>query len=91
AVTDTAGAGDPDAGEVLLRIEDDGPGLDDGELTAARDRFWRSPRHSGVDGSGLGLAIADELARAAGGTLGLRAARPHGLVVEFRLPVPGHR
>ncbi|MGP2440820.1 ATP-binding protein [Streptomyces sp. JW3] len=78
--------GDPGAGDVLLRIEDDGPGLDDAELAAARDRFWRSPRHSGVDGSGLGLAIADELARAAGGTLALRAARPHGLVVEFRLP-----
>ncbi|CAL9661551.1 Adaptive-response sensory-kinase SasA [Streptomyces sp. enrichment culture] len=90
-VTDTAGAGAPDAGDVLLRIEDDGPGLDDGELAAARDRFWRSPRHSGVDGSGLGLAIADELARAAGGSLGLRAARPHGLVVEFRLLGPGRR
>lgn len=90
-VTVTVRGGDPDTGDVLLRIEDDGPGLDDGELTAARDRFWRSPRHSGVDGSGLGLAIADELARAAGGTLDLRAARPHGLVVEFRLAGPGRR
>ncbi|OQR61690.1 hypothetical protein B6E66_23295 [Streptomyces maremycinicus] len=82
-VTLCGGAG---GGEVVLRVEDDGPGLDATELGAARDRFWRSSRHSGIDGSGLGLAIADELARAAGGTLTLRAHHPHGLIVEFRPP-----
>ncbi|MDQ0778965.1 signal transduction histidine kinase [Streptomyces aurantiacus] len=76
-------------GGLLLRVEDDGPGLDAQEITAARNRFWRSARHSGVDGSGLGLAIGDELARAAGGTLELRARQPQGLVVEFRLPDVG--
>ncbi|MER5439757.1 HAMP domain-containing sensor histidine kinase [Streptomyces sp. NPDC002790] len=72
----------------VLRIADDGPGLAQQELAFARDRFWRSPRHTTIDGSGLGLAIADELARAVGGTLDLRAAQPHGLLVEFRLPAP---
>ncbi|MGP3769593.1 sensor histidine kinase [Streptomyces sp. SDT5-1] len=72
--------------DLLLTVADDGPGLDAEELTAARGRFWRSARHGGIDGSGLGLAIADELARAAGGTLELHAGRPHGLVVLFRLP-----
>ncbi|MFE9687919.1 ATP-binding protein [Streptomyces sp. NPDC006285] len=74
-----------------LKVEDDGPGLDAQELLAARNRFWRSSRHGGIDGSGLGLAIADELARAAGGTLELRARRPRGLVVEFRLPGGGQQ
>ncbi|GAA4105972.1 HAMP domain-containing sensor histidine kinase [Actinomadura miaoliensis] len=74
-------------GTAVLRVADDGPGLDPDELEAARRRFWRSPRHGNVEGSGLGLAIADELARAGGGTLALRPADPHGLVVELRLPL----
>ncbi|WP_432014638.1 sensor histidine kinase [Streptomyces cucumeris] len=69
-----------------LRIADDGPGLDPEHLAAAPGRFWRSPGHGNIPGSGLGLAIAAELARAAGCTLALRAAEPHGLVVEVRLP-----
>ncbi|MFF3501860.1 sensor histidine kinase [Streptomyces sp. NPDC003247] len=90
-ITVTLADGAEEDGDVLLRVEDDGPGLDAEELDAARGRFWRSPRHGGVDGSGLGLAIADELARAAGGTLVLRAGRPRGLLVEFRLPRAGPR
>ncbi|MDT3395369.1 HAMP domain-containing sensor histidine kinase [Streptomyces sp. B1866] len=74
-------------GEAVLRVADDGPGLAPDERAAARGRFWRSPRHSNTEGSGLGLAIADELARAAGGTLALLPAEPHGLVVELRLPL----
>ncbi|MFG2002897.1 sensor histidine kinase [Spirillospora sp. NPDC048911] len=72
-------------GSAVLRVTDDGPGLDPEELAAARNRFWRSPRHGNVEGSGLGLAIADELARAANGTLTLHPAAPHGLTVELRL------
>ncbi|MBL1098739.1 sensor histidine kinase [Streptomyces coffeae] len=69
-----------------LRIADDGPGLAPEHLAAASGRFWRSPGHGNIPGSGLGLAIAAELARAAGCTLVLRPAEPHGLVVELRLP-----
>ncbi|MEU5002422.1 HAMP domain-containing sensor histidine kinase [Streptomyces sp. NPDC021622] len=75
------------AGEVVLRVADDGPGLPPDELAVARDRFWRSPRHSNVDGSGLGLALADELARASGGSLDLLPREPRGLVVRLRLPL----
>ncbi|MER7790568.1 HAMP domain-containing sensor histidine kinase [Streptomyces sp. NPDC097640] len=70
----------------VLRIADDGPGLEAEQFEAALGRFWRSPGHGNVPGSGLGLAIASELARAAGCELSLRPAAPHGLVVELRLP-----
>ncbi|KUJ68373.1 histidine kinase [Streptomyces albus subsp. albus] len=73
-------------GAGVLRVADDGPGLDAEQRAAALGRFWRSPGHGNVPGSGLGLAIAAELARACGGTLVLRAGRPRGLVVELRLP-----
>ncbi|MGY0056026.1 sensor histidine kinase [Streptomyces sp. LZ34] len=69
----------------VLRIADDGPGLEPEQLEAALGRFWRSPGHGNVPGSGLGLAIASELARAADCELSLRPATPHGLVVELRL------
>ncbi|MEU5027622.1 sensor histidine kinase [Streptomyces milbemycinicus] len=70
----------------VLRIADDGPGLEPDQFEAALGRFWRSPGHGNVPGSGLGLAIASELARAADCELSLRPATPHGLVVEVRLP-----
>lgn len=76
-----------DGESTVLRVTDDGPGLDPEELAAARNRFWRSPRHGNVEGSGLGLAIADELARSANGGLALLPADPHGLTVELRLPL----
>lgn len=72
----------------VLRIADDGPGLEPDQFEAALGRFWRSPGHGNVPGSGLGLAIASELARAADCELSLRPATPHGLVVEVRLPEP---
>ncbi|WP_405017726.1 HAMP domain-containing histidine kinase [Kitasatospora sp. NBC_00070] len=69
----------------VLRVADDGPGLDETGRRAALGRFWRAPEQRNVTGSGLGLAIAAELARGCGGSLALLANRPHGLVVELRL------
>ncbi|MER6582403.1 HAMP domain-containing sensor histidine kinase [Nonomuraea sp. NPDC001023] len=74
-------------GEVL-RVADDGPGLDAAERAEALGRFWRSGAHANVPGSGLGLAIAAELAKACGATLRLLPAVPHGLVVELALAQP---
>lgn len=70
----------------MLRIADDGPGLEEQERHDALGRFWRSGAHANVPGSGLGLAIAAELADSAGWRLTLSAAEPHGLVVELAQP-----
>lgn len=77
----------PDAGTVV-RVADDGPGVPDDQLTSLLRRFTRSPEHQNIPGSGLGLAIADEIARLSGGTLGLSANTPHGLVAHLHLPPP---
>jgi signal transduction histidine kinase len=72
--------------EVVIRVTDAGPGLDEEELARIGDRFWRSPRHQNTDGSGLGLSIARALLTANGGSIGFAAERPTGLTVTFTLP-----
>jgi signal transduction histidine kinase len=72
--------------EVVVRVSDSGPGLDEDELARIGDRFWRSPRHQNVDGSGLGLSIARALLTANGGRLGFETHHPRGLTVTLTLP-----
>ena len=76
----TAHAGD----QLVIAVEDDGPGL------AEEDRAQVIERGARLDesapGSGLGLAIVDELAKAYGGRLDLGKSALGGLRVEIALP-----
>lgn len=65
----------------VVRVADDGPGLD----AAARARvFERGFRRGG--GSGVGLAIARDLVERHGGRIAVLAAAGPGAVFEVRLP-----
>jgi signal transduction histidine kinase len=69
---------------VVVRIDDDGPGL---ALTARQAVFERGVRaDEQVPGSGLGLAIVDDLARLYGGEIVLDASPRGGLSAVLRLP-----
>jgi two-component system sensor histidine kinase TctE len=69
----------------LLRIVDDGPGIDPGMRDAVVQRFSRGD--TGGDGAGLGLAIAVETARVHGGRLKLSDGPAHrGLAVTVEFP-----
>ncbi|MFI5447121.1 ATP-binding protein [Polaromonas sp. UC242_47] len=48
--------------QVLLEVEDNGPGIPADALPRVLERFYRVPGTAG-EGNGLGLAIADEIAR----------------------------
>lgn len=78
------------AGQVVLHVEDDGPGFRPEHIERACERFWRAEhsrsRHAG--GSGLGLSIAAAICAAHGGRLSVRNRREQGASLCVRLPLP---
>ena len=71
-------------GQLLIDIEDDGPGLPDDALESVIQRGVRLDQRA--SSSGLGLAIVDELARSHAGTLQLSNRQPAGLRARLVLP-----
>jgi two-component system sensor histidine kinase TctE len=74
-------------GVVVLRIEDNGPGIPPEERERVFERFYRL-REDRSDGCGLGLAIVREIAAASEGRVALSAPPSGtGLVVTVTFPV----
>jgi signal transduction histidine kinase len=74
--------------EVVVRVEDDGPGIPEAEMEAVFEPFRRleGSRNRGTGGSGLGLTIARRAVEAHGGTVHLANRPEGGLVATIRLP-----
>lgn len=73
-------------GQVLLTVEDDGPGIPEGERARVLERFYRSPGSKGT-GAGLGLPIVKQIAEGHGASLRLlEGVGGRGLRVELRFP-----
>ncbi|UJW81112.1 sensor histidine kinase [Hydrogenophaga sp. SL48] len=66
-----------------LIVEDNGPGLSDGDMAHVFQRFWRASEQPG--GCGLGLAIVKEIARRHGGDAQVERVVPQGLRVILTL------
>lgn len=77
-----------EAGNAVIEVTDDGPGIPAADLERVFDRFTRldDGRARDEGGSGLGLAIVRELVRRHEGTVSLADAGP-GLRAEIRLPL----
>lgn len=77
-----------DDGEVVIRIEDNGPGIPEDRLKDVFEPFVRleESRSEETGGIGLGLAITRSIIHAHGGTITLTNGRDRGLEVEVRLP-----
>jgi two-component system OmpR family sensor kinase len=77
-----------DGSELVLRVEDDGPGVAPEMRERIFDRFVRTDgsRAREGGGAGLGLAIVKSLVAAHGGSVAVSDAQPHGTVFELRLP-----
>lgn len=76
------------ADEIVIRVEDRGPGIPEKFREEVFRPFFRleSSRNRNSGGSGLGLTVARTVARAHGGDVRLSAASGGGLVVTVVLP-----
>jgi signal transduction histidine kinase len=71
---------------VLVAIQDSGPGIDSTKLDRIFDAFYTTK----PDGLGMGLSVCRTIVEAHGGKLSATAARPHGTIFQFTLPVSGN-
>jgi len=75
--------------QAVIAVEDDGPGVPEGEREHIFAPFYRlpGPRSSGDTGLGLGLALVRQVARYHAGDVVHIARQPTGSRFEVRLPV----
>jgi len=72
---------------VVLKVEDDGPGMAAEHRPHAFDRFFRAPLdRARVQGTGLGLAVVQSIAERHGGTVSTGPSALGGEEVRVRLP-----
>jgi two-component system, LuxR family, sensor kinase FixL len=71
------------AGDVELRVSDNGPGVD----PKVKDNLFDPFTTTKSAGTGLGLAISRTIVQGHGGTIGTREIEPHGTTFYVRLPV----
>ncbi|WP_128891249.1 HAMP domain-containing sensor histidine kinase [Erythrobacter sp. HKB08] len=72
----------------VLRVDDKGPGIPDGQIERLLEPFQRgeASRNRETGGAGLGLTLARAIAEQHGGTLILANRESGGLRAEIRLP-----
>ncbi|MBT6137586.1 MAG: HAMP domain-containing histidine kinase [Rhodospirillaceae bacterium] len=76
-----------EAGTLVLRVEDDGPGIPDEQRREALD--WGRRLDEAPPGTGFGLAIVGDIVELYAGELRLARSELGGLSVEILLPLPG--
>jgi two-component system phosphate regulon sensor histidine kinase PhoR len=78
----------PEAGEVLITVQDRGEGIEPGEITHIFEPFYRgnAARASQTHGTGLGLSLAKEAAEAMGGKLTVASRVGEGSAFTLHFP-----
>ena len=80
-----------ESGNVLVIVEDRGPGIAAGDLPHLFEPFYRTEdaRRRGAAGLGLGLSVASRLARLFGGEIAVESRPGEGSTFTLRLPEAG--
>ena len=78
-----------DGRDAVLRVEDEGVGIDEADLPKVFDRFYRgtAARRANGSGSGLGLAIARWIVERHKGSIRLERRGTRGTIATVRLPL----
>jgi signal transduction histidine kinase len=89
AGTEVAVSFEPDVGQVVIAVEDEGPGVPVGERTRVFDKFYRTPQAQALNkkGLGLGLSICRDLVVAHRGRIWVEDAPGGGARFVVVLPV----
>ena len=74
-----------EAGNVVVRIRDFGPGIPEDELPHVKMKFYKGS--SKARGNGIGLAVCEEIVTRHEGTLTIGNAEGGGCLVTIRLPI----
>jgi len=74
-----------DAGEVVIEVEDNGPGMDEATRVRALEPFFTTKEPG--QGTGLGLFLSSAIVESLGGTLRIDSEVGQGTRVTVRLPV----
>ena len=75
-----------EGGQLVLRVDDNGPGVPEGDRERVLQRFVRLEKSRSAPGSGLGLSLVAAVVRMHGGKITLGDNAP-GLSVAIRLPL----
>jgi two-component system OmpR family sensor kinase len=80
-----------EAGDAVLEVSDNGPGMSPEDAERAFERFYRTDpsRTRALGGSGLGLSIVSALVTAHGGKVTLRTAPGEGATFRVTIPLAG--
>lgn len=70
----------------IVRVADDGVGMDEATRARLFDRYFRGTSTGSVEGTGLGMAITREIVVAHGGTIEVASAVGAGTTVQIALP-----
>ena len=79
----------PEGDMVVLWVEDEGPGVSEGDEDKVFEMFYTGVKHSPDSrrGIGLGLALCRSIVQAHGGEIKAENIRPHGARFRFTLPM----
>ena len=80
---------------IVIKVADEGPGLDEGESSRIFQRFYRgraaksgeSPAPHARAGMGLGLTICEGIVNAHGGRIWAEPNTPRGVAFQFSIPI----
>jgi len=75
-----------EGGGVVIRVVDNGAGVDQADLPRLFERFYRADRARASRGTGLGLAIVKHVVASAGGTAEAYGGRGRGLEIRCSFP-----
>jgi signal transduction histidine kinase len=72
---------------LLVKVEDKGEGIPEGELTKIFDPFYRRGRSASSEGIGLGLALVKSVITIMNGDINIQSSVGEGTTVTFTVPV----